>query len=341
MILLLFLPILLILFEELISKKSNLVLGNIVAYLFLVGLAYALGSRCIGCAVYDDYANVYLGQGRFLETNGFSGFFSQTAVTQEYLFYVIYYIIVKIVPELYWLATLSFISLFFLYRGLRIFLEPNEALVVIAFASIGLSTQLIRQYIAWSVMFYILVSLKKSLKIWFLAVPFFIHHSSIFLAIKWSISKVLNWKWILFIGIIGFLLRDSVMKSILGFNYYSIQFLSSTVLEGDILNYNRLFLNRIYFLLFAILFVEPRLKSFVLTSVLVYTLLFDFPLIPVRLNLLLLSHGVGIAIITLLNKFKLRFSRYVYAGLLLIVVVRLMFNNNGDFALWTNYSMII
>lgn len=341
MIVLLFLPALLILFEKLISKKSNLVLDNTVAHLFLVGLAYALGSRCVGCAVYDDYANVYLGQGRFLESNGFSGFFSQTAVTQEYLFYIIYYIIVKIVPELYWLATLSFISLFFLYRGLKTFLEPNEALVVIAFSSIGLSTQLIRQYIAWSVIFYILASLNKSLKILFLAVPFFIHHTSVFLAIKWSISKVLNWKWILFFGIIGFLVRDSIIKSILGINYYSIQFLSSTVLEKDILNYNWLFLIRIYFLLFLTLFVEPRLKSFVLISVLVYILLLDFPLIPVRLNLLLLSHGFGIAVIALLNKFELRFSRYVYAGLLLILVVRLMFNNNGDFALWTNYNMII
>ena len=338
--LLILLPIILLVIETLMNGDASKPIWNGVIVLYILGLTYAYGSRCVGCAVYDDYANVYVKQGQFLRDNGFDGFFSLKTVTTEYFFYTIFWIIANLVKEVYWLWALSFVSLMFLYLGLRHVAKKQEIVAILTFASIGLSTQLVRQYMAWSMLLYLIVLVKNKNRVWMFLPAIFVHHSAVIFLIKYVASRFFSWrKWfILFVGI--YLIKDIFIDYFLSIDHYSIRFLTSSSLEKDILDYNMLFVHRVVILaVFAILF--PRYRSYVVLSSGLFILLLSMPLLPVRLNLLLLSHCYGIIFVALMRVLRLQKIKLIYIALLAALTFRTLYLQTGDFALWKTYNTII
>ena len=115
MVFLLVFPLLILTIEILVRKKVSYKIWNVCSVLFIIALSHALGSRCISCMVYDDYANVYLYQGKFLAEFGFDRFESSVdGVTSEKLFYLIFYLIANLMAEI-------FLSIIFIHRVTNFF----------------------------------------------------------------------------------------------------------------------------------------------------------------------------------------------------------------------------
>ena len=338
--LLIFLPIILLIIESLINGEASRRVWNSIIVLYIIGLAYAFGSRCVGCAVYDDYANVYLNQGRYLRDIGFDGFFSTPAATTEYFFYLIFWIITKIVKEVYWLWAVALLSFTFLFLGLRKMVKNQEIVLILTLASIGLSTQLVRQYLAWSMMFYLITLIKSWNRTWLLLPAVFVHHSSVVLLAKYYIGKWINWKHLLLIFMSIYFLKDILIDYFLNIDHYYIRFLVSDALENDILDYNKMFIHRAVLLSFlAVIF--PKYRSFILLSVGIFIAFIGLPLIPVRLNVLILSHSYGIFFVLIMRKLRLQKIKFIYIFVLGSLIVRILFTQTGEFGLWKAYNTII
>jgi hypothetical protein len=325
------------LLKEKVERKIWLVVG----LFFLIGLSHALGSRCIQCMVYDDYANVYQYQVKYLSLYGFDKFQDRVSgVTGEFIFYILMWITSKTLNQDYWLAGLSFYSLLFLYIGFTKYLNPKETLVVIALSSIGLSTQLIRQYIGWSFLFMVLCRIEKSsLKNLLFFISFWIHHSSLILFLKYKLSKVKT-KHIILVLIFLFIFMGVILENILSIDYYSIEYLVNESPDSDIFDYNRSFLWRVLLLTPFIFMFKNEFRNYIILCISMYFLFINLPLVPVRFNLLALSHGLSLLIIFVLRKLRY-FQGAIYTLLFVFILFKLYFIQNSESPLWTTYGILI
>ncbi len=325
------------LLKEKVERKIWLVVG----LFFLIGLSHALGSRCIDCMIYDDYANVYQNQAMYLSKYGFHEFDERVeSITTEKAFYFLMWIITKLFEQDYWLAGLSFYSLCFLYVGLLKYFDVKESLVIIALSSVGLSTQLIRQYIGWSFSFMVLAILDRGrLKNTLLFISFWIHHSTVILFLKYMLSRV-KLKYIILILVILFLFFDIFLGDLLNIDYYSIDYLKSESPDSDIFNYNRSFIWRALLLIPLILFVNGSFRNYILISVFLFFLILNLPLIPVRFNLLILSHGLGLFAILLIRKIEIGKTTFL-SFLMFVILLKIYVPQKSETPLWTTYGILI
>lgn len=347
MLLLVVLPIVVLMVELLLRCPIEKKIWNWTLMLFIVGLSHAVGSRCVGCSPYDDYANIYETQGELLRDKGLFAFLELSAnQTSEYLFYVVYQVIVIILPQKYWLSGFAFLSIYLLRLTLDKYLEPREIVLLLACSSIGLSTQLIRQYLAWNLLAFLLI--RGSVRWRFLGLfgSFFIHHSALFLYGKFFLAKLLKWR-ILIVAIIFLVSFDGLMEWLLTLNYYSIEFLTSEVgLDPDVLSYNKIFLPRVVLLLIACFYLLLRGKYqaitwYVILSLAIFGITYFLPLVPVRLNLLLLSNAIGLVFVLILRELKVHRLSIFYLVALFFLCARIYLFTSGDFKLWSRYNIWI
>jgi len=338
-------PLCAVLLEWSFHRPLELRIWNWVLMLYIVGISHALGSRCIGCSAYDDYANVYLSQGQLLRDHGLLTFFNMNAnQTGEYLFYLIFRFLVLIFPQQYWLAGFAFLSMYFLRLALRSYLHPREIMLLLAFSSVGLSTQLIRQYLAWSFLAMVIFRGTGKAKILSLIGAFFVHHSVLILYGKYILAKILKWRILIFVVFL-LLFFEYALEWLLTLNYYSVEFLTSEVgMDVNVLSYNNIFLPRVIILMaiFIVLLFRNLYSVFawyILLSVGIFAMTFLLPLVPVRANLLLLSHAFGLGIIFCMRQLKLSRLSFLYFGGLLLFYVRIYFVSSGDFKLWYQYNV--
>lgn len=340
-------PLLVLAIELILQRYLEKRIWHWVVLFFIIGFAHALGSRCVGCSDYDDYANIYEKQGELLEASGLLGFYYVDAnQTYEFIFYAIYKIIVTLLPKVYWLAGFAFLSMYFLYTALKTYLHPREILLILVLSSVGISTQMIRQYLSWSLLLVVLTASSRRFYLGSILGSFFIHHSALIFYAKFVLSKYFKWK-ILAIGVLLYLCSNLIVESILTLDYYSIQFLTSEVgLDPNVLSYNKLFIPRIVSLiLLAIILVLHRRHSvlfwYIVVSIIIFMLTYSLPLIPVRFNLLLLSNSVGLGVVVLLRQLKISRLSIVYILALFIFYVKIYYLTNGDFHLWSRYNVWI
>ncbi len=334
---------LLFLFIELISlRKLSRKTWGFGLLFFSISLAYAYGSRCVGCAIYDDYANVYLFQGKYLDEFGFNQFSEQSiAVTHEKIFYIIYWIVANLLNEKYWLFGLSLITISILSFSLRNHIKDSYILLIVGISSIGLSTQLIRQYMAWVIVLFIYLKFKHKIKHYFILfiIPIFVHTSSLFFILKIWLSEKKS-KLVITYILILFSILYLTKNYFFALDFEFINFIQSESLEPDILDYSKSFLSRFILLLFFALYFDI-IKKYVLISFFVFLILLNFPLVSVRFNLLLASHAFGIILVLIIDKQNIFPKNVLVFIFLLLIYLRLIFNNNNnDFELWKSYNMI-
>jgi hypothetical protein len=264
--------------------------------------------------------------------------------TGEYLFYLIFRFLVLIFPQQYWLAGFAFLSMYFLRLALRSYLHPREIMLLLAFSSVGLSTQLIRQYLAWSFLAMVIFRGTGKAKILSLIGAFFVHHSVLILYGKYILAKILKWRILIFVVFL-LLFFEYALEWLLTLNYYSVEFLTSEVgMDVNVLSYNNIFLPRVIILMaiFIVLLFRNLYSVFawyILLSVGIFAMTFLLPLVPVRANLLLLSHAFGLGIIFCMRQLKLSRLSFLYFGGLLLFYVRIYFVSSGDFKLWYQYNV--
>jgi|SaaInlStandDraft_1057018.scaffolds.fasta_scaffold16378_3 hypothetical protein len=333
-----------VLFIELVNpgQRFKKYIWTITLWFFAFFLAFSYGSRCVGCVNYDDFNNVYKFQGQYLSEIGFTGFFERSiAVTHEYVFYFIFWIIANIFQPEYWLFGLSFVTISFLIFSLRGYISDHLIIVLVGLSSIGLSTQLVRQYMAWSILLYIFLQLNKRKDKWlFYLGSIFVHTSSFVLLVK-LISSRFKPFIIFIISLCLFLVIFYFRDLFFNLDFEQIKFLTSISLDADILDYNKLFLNRII-VLSVLLFLMPKFRSFILLSILIFTVTYKLPLLPVRLNLIVLSHAYGLLSVYILSRFNKNIQLIGVFLIFSLISIRLIFfsNYNNGFQLWESYSMI-
>ena len=340
-------PLVALAMELLLQRSLEKRVWHWVLLFFIIGFAHALGSRCVGCSNYDDYANIYEKQGELLDTLGLLGFYDLDAnQTYEFIFYAIFKVVVTLLPKVYWLAGFAFLSMYLLYTALKSYLHPREILLILVLSSVGISTQMIRQYLSWSLLLLVLTTSSRRFYIGSILGSFFIHHSAVIFYAKYILAKYFKWK-ILAIGVLLYLCSNLIFDTILTLDYYSIQFLTSEVgLDPDVLSYNKLFIPRIVFLILVaiILVIHGRhslILWFIIVSIVIFILTYSLPLFPVRFNLLLLSNSVGLCVIALLRHFKISRLSILYILALFMFYVKIYYLTNGDFHLWSRYNVWI
>lgn len=340
-------PLLSLVLELFLQRPLKERIWDWVLLLYIVGFSHALGSRCVGCHPYDDYANIYENQGELLRDNGLIDFFNISASqTSEYLFYGIFRLIVLLLPQQYWLAGFAFLSMNFLRLALKSYLHPREIMLLLTLSSIGLSTQLIRQYLAWSFMAFVILQGSRRAKLATLVGTFFIHHSVLILYSKYLLAKILKWRILVIVA--GLLLFwDGLLNWLLTLNYYSIDYLTSEVgMDPNVLKYNNLFIPRVLILVLVLIesFFHKEMTVFtwfILVSLGIFATTFFLPLVPVRLNILVLSNALGLGVIILMRRFRISRLSALYIGALLFFGIRIYFLSSGDFMLWSRYSIWI
>jgi len=344
---LIILPFFILTLEFLLQRPVERKIWNWTLMLFIIGLSHALGSRCVGCSPYDDYNNIYETQGELLRDKGLIAFFDLSAnQTSEYLFYVIFQVIVFILPQEYWLAGFAFLSIYLLRLTLDKYLEPREILLLIAFSSLGLSTQLIRQYLAWNLLAFLIIRGSGRWGLLGLFGSFFIHHSALMLYGKYLLAKLLKWR-ILIVGLLFFVSFEALIKWLLTLNYYSIEFLTSEVgLDPSVLSYNKIFVPRVVLLLTACLYLFLRRKYQVISwyailSIGIFMITYFLPLVPVRVNILLLSNAVGLVMVLLFRELKVHRLSLLYLVVMILLSARIYVFTSGDFKLWSRYNIWI
>ncbi len=335
-------PFFLAFIEVLTNRGIEERLWNIFSILFIIGLSHAIGSRCVGCMVYDDYANIYQFQAEYLSKYGFTDFKEKVnGVTAEFFFYFLMWVVSNLLVKDYWLAGLSFYSILFLYLGLKNYFTSKETIIIIALSSIGLSTQLIRQYIGWSFLFMSIVKINNlRIQSLFVFLSFWIHHSSLILLLKSFISRY-SLKVILISCFITLLFSSIIINKILTIDYYSITYLLSESPDSDIFNYNRSFMWRIILIIPMLFIVSNFFKRYIVISIALYFMLLNLPLIPVRFNLLLLSHGVGLLVILLIKRCNATKVYFLYLSLFIVILYKLYFIHNSENPLWESYNIFI
>lgn len=340
-------PVMGLIIELLFQRPLEKRIWNWILFFFIIGFSHALGSRCVGCSPYDDYANIYEFQGELLQEHGLFSFFSlDAAQTNEFIFYAIFKILTVLLPQNYWLAGFAFLSMFLINSALRNYLHPKEILILLALSSIGLSTQLIRQYLAWSFLLFVLTRTSGRLYMPYIVGSFFIHHTSLIFYAKYLAIKYLKWK-IIIVGLLIVLSFEVLMSFLLNVDYYSIQYLTSEVgLDPLVLDYNKIFIPRIWILALLVMITAKYrdyslITWYVILSISLFIITFSLPLVPVRVNLLLLSNSIGLCVIALNRFLRMRRLNLLNIVALLLLYAKTYYLTNGDFELWTRYNVWI